>query len=66
MKMFELRVEFFDPIWRRIIVVAVCFGWALFELVAGGVFWAMLFAAFAITAVWQFFLSEWPENLGEE
>lgn len=61
MTMFELRVPFFIPLWRRILTVAVCFGWAGFELMTGAVFWAILFGAFGVTALWQFFLSGWPD-----
>ena len=46
---------FFRPLWRRIAVVAVCIGWALFELYNGATVWAMVVAAFAAYAIWQFF-----------
>ncbi len=61
-----MRAEFFLPIWRRIAVVVICFGWAIFELTSGAPYWALLFGAFGATATWQFFLSGWPENQGEK
>ena len=62
MSMFELRVPFFVPLWRRILVMVICFGWAVFELMTGAVFWAILFGALGATAAWQFFLSGWPAS----
>jgi hypothetical protein len=62
MGLFELRHPFFRPLWRRWLVVAICFGWAAFELVTGSPFWAIIFGAFGATAVWQFFLTPWPED----
>ena len=62
MNMFELRVPFFLPLWRRVAVSLLCFGWATLEFVNGNLFWAMLFGAAGATATWQFFLSGWPEK----
>lgn len=62
MKMFELRVPFFVPLWRRIAVVVICFGWAGFELSTSAVFFAIIFAAIGATAFWQFFMSGWPND----
>ncbi len=60
--MFELRLPFFVPLWRRVVVTAICLGWALFELVSGEPFWAILFGAMGVMALWQLFLSGWPES----
>ena len=61
-KLFELRVPFFIPLWRRIAVVGVCIVWALFELSSGAIFWSIFFFAIAAMAAWQFFLSGWPDK----
>jgi len=61
-----MRAEFFRPIWRRIAVVMICFCWAVLELASGAPYWALVFGAFGATAIWQFFLSGWPENHAEE
>ncbi len=58
--MFELRVPFFRPLWRRVLVSAICLGWGAFEFLTGAPFWAILFGAMGATAIWQFFLSGWP------
>ena len=62
MRMFEMRVPFFFPLWRRIVVIAICVGWAGFELISGEPIWAILFVAAGATAAWQFFFSGWPDN----
>lgn len=43
--MFDLRHPFFNPLWRRVLTVAVALGWAVVELVGGNPGWAALFAA---------------------
>jgi hypothetical protein len=61
-QLFDLQVPFFIPLWRRIAVVAVCFGWALFEFVASAPFWGFVFGAMGIFAAWQLLLSGWPND----
>ena len=46
---------FFRPLWRRIAVVALCAGWAIFEYSQGASMWGMIAAGFTAYAVWQFF-----------
>ncbi|MCT4577093.1 MULTISPECIES: hypothetical protein [Donghicola] len=36
---------FFAPLWRRIVIVALCLGWALFEVATGSPGWALMFGA---------------------
>ena len=64
MKAFDLQVPFFRPLWRRVLVVVICLGWAVFEFATGATFWGMIFCAMGIYALWQFFLSEWPQDTG--
>ena len=40
----------FRPVWVRVLVVAVCLGWAVFEFVAGSPLWGMLFGALGVYA----------------
>lgn len=54
---FDVQHPFFLPLWRRILTVAACFGWALFELSNGNVFWAILFAAPGAWCAHQFFFA---------
>lgn len=37
--------RFFRPLWVRILCVALPFGWAIFEMMTGNLFWAILFGA---------------------
>ena len=37
--------EWFEPQWRRVLVLAICFGWGAFELLSGSGFFAVLFLA---------------------
>jgi hypothetical protein len=62
MTLFDLQVPFFLPVWRRVIVVVISFGWAFFEFVTGAALWGVIFGALGGFAVWQFFLTKWPEE----
>lgn len=62
MRLFELQTEFFLPLWRRVVVVAVCLAWTVFEFVSGSPFWGMLFGGMGLYALWQLFLDGWPGN----
>jgi hypothetical protein len=66
MRLFELQHPFFRPLWRRVLVVAICLGWAVFELATGSPFWAIIFGALGATAVWQLFLTPWREDNSDE
>lgn len=54
---FDVQHPFFLPLWRRVATVAACLGWALFELSAGNLFWAILFAAPGVWCAHQFFIA---------
>ena len=60
MRLFDLQVDFFIPLWRRIAVVFVCVAWSVFEFTVTAPFWGMLFGAIGVYAVWQFFFDGWP------
>ena len=62
MKLFDFHHPFFRPLWRRYVVVGICFGWALLELSTGNGFWAGLFAALGALAVWNLFVVDWPDD----
>ena len=51
---------FFRPLWLRIAIVVVCFGWALVELYTNNPGWALLSAAIGAYAVWAFLLTYDP------
>lgn len=62
MQLFELQIDFFLPLWRRVALVAVCLGWAMVEFGTGSPFWGIIFASLGAYAIWQFFLDGWPAS----
>lgn len=62
MHWFELQIDFFRPLWRRVAVVTVCLVWASVEFLSGAPFWGMIFGGMGLYALWQLFLCGWPEN----
>jgi len=60
MNLFGLQHPFFQPLWRRVVTVAVCLGWAMLEFATGAPFWGIIFGAVGAVAIWQFFLTPWP------
>ena len=65
-KAFDVRHPFFRPLWVRIAVVGLCFGWALFEVVSGSPFWGMLFGAAGSWCGYWFFLAFDPADYEKE
>lgn len=57
MNFFNVQTPFFIPLWRRIVVVVLTLGWALFELANGQVVWAMIFGASGLWCAHQFFIA---------
>lgn len=57
----DLQIPFFRPVWRRVVLVGICLGWALFELTRGAVFWSAVFVGFGLYAAYQLFVLDWPE-----
>ncbi|WP_062014001.1 hypothetical protein [Aureimonas sp. AU4] len=52
---------FFRPLWRRVLLVAVCAAWALFELlVTGDRTWAIMTGIVAAYAAWTFLITYQP------
>jgi hypothetical protein len=60
--MFDLDHPFFRPLWIRVIIVALCLGWALFEIASGSPFWAILFGAIGLFAAYRFFVTFNPRD----
>ena len=45
------------PLWVRILLVAICAGWAGFEFTSGSSAWGAAFLALGAYAAWAFFLA---------
>ncbi len=61
-RLFDLDHPFFIPLWRRVLIVVACLGWALFEFLAASPFWGMLFGAIGLYAGWHFFFNFNPRT----
>ena len=69
-KIFNVQLEIFRPMWRRVVIVALCFAWALFEVFyTGSLNWALIVGAVGTYLFHQFFIAFDPgaenESSGE-
>ncbi|MDD7971899.1 hypothetical protein [Roseinatronobacter alkalisoli] len=62
MKFLDVQHPFFRPLWRRVAVVTLCLGWAVFEIVTGSPFFAILFGAAGLYCAHQFFIAFDPKD----
>ena len=60
--MFGLQVDFFLPVWRRYLLIAVCVGWSIMEFVTAAPFWGIIFGGLGAVATWQLFFDGWPDS----
>jgi len=60
-KLFDLNHPFFRPLWRRIAIIAVCFGWGIFEFAMGAPFWGTLFLGLGVYCIWGFLFDFKPD-----
>ncbi|MCK8782208.1 DUF3329 domain-containing protein [Rhizobium sp. NTR19] len=49
---------FYRPLWRRLLIPAVCLVWVIFELVAGEAFWAVIVGAIGAYATYKLFIEK--------
>lgn len=52
----------FRPLWRRVAVVLVCFGWGIVEVVTGNPFWATIFLGLGAYCCYAFFVAFNPRS----
>ena len=64
--MFEINHPFFLPLWRRIAIVLLVFGWAMFEFSNGAEIWSALFCALGVHCFWAFFISFDPDKIKQK
>lgn len=60
MQLIDPSHPLYKPLWVRILIVAVCFGWAGVELLGSQPFWAMLSGALGAYAAWMLLLNFKP------
>ena len=51
---------FLRPLWRRIALVGFCVAWAIFEVVYGQSFWALIATGMAGYGAWIFLIAYKP------
>ncbi len=56
--MIDPNHPFYGPLWRRVLIPAVCFLWAGFELYAGEMMWAIIVGALGAYATYKLFLEK--------
>ena len=64
MKLIDPAHPIYRPLWVRLLIVGVCLGWAVFELIGGAPFWAVLFGALGVYAAWVLLLTWKPGEGG--
>jgi len=62
MRLIDVQVPFFIPLWRRIAVVVLCLGWAIVEVTGGNTGWAIVFAAMGLFCAYEFFVAFDPKG----
>lgn len=66
MKLIETEHPFYKPLWRRVLIVAFCLGWAGFEYFNNAPLWALGFAAIGIYCGYMFFYAFDPQDNEDE
>lgn len=66
MRLIDVQVPFFIPLWRRVATVGLCIGWAGFELYLGNTGWATAFGAIGVYCAHQFFIAFDPADPPDE
>ncbi|WP_244464708.1 DUF3329 domain-containing protein [Martelella endophytica] len=56
-RMFDLKHPMLKPLWVRLVLIAVCFAWAVVELTMGSLYWAIAVAIIGLYMAWVFFVS---------
>ncbi|NNU80851.1 DUF3329 domain-containing protein [Halovulum dunhuangense] len=64
MKFLDPGNPFYRPLWRRVVIVAVCLGWAAVEFSRGANAWGALFLAAGLFAAWSLLIAWRPDDKG--
>jgi len=60
--MFDFSHPFYRPLWIRIAITAICFGWAMVEFSSGAAAWGVMFGAVGLYAGWALLVSFDPRS----
>ncbi|AVA22438.1 hypothetical protein ACXHXG_10065 [Rhizobium sp. LEGMi198b] len=61
MKLIDPNHPAYKPLWVRVLIVAVCFGWAIVEALGPQPFWAVLAGGLGVYAAWMLLFSFNPQ-----
>lgn len=50
-------LEFFKPLWRRILTTLFCVSWSAYEWYQQQPFWGIIVGALAVYCYWRFFVN---------
>lgn len=59
--MFRFDHPLYRPLWVRVLLVVLCFGWAVLEAMTASGFWSVLFGVVGVYLFWRLFL-RWPRE----
>lgn len=62
--MFDTSHPWFAPLYRRVLIVAVCFLWLIIESIADQPFWQIISFAVLAYAIWAFLYKYEPPDGG--
>lgn len=62
--MFDTSHPWFAPLYRRVLIVAVCFLWLIVESIADQPFWQIISFAVLAYAIWAFLYNYEPPSDG--
>lgn len=57
----DMNHPWFKPLWRRVLVIAICAGVALWDLSNGEYVWALIFGGLGGYGIYVFFIA-WGGN----
>lgn len=62
MTILDLKNDFYRPLWIRVALLAIMFGWGAFEFLNGAPLWGVIFAGVGVVALVQWFFSDWARE----
>ena len=65
-RLLDLQHPFFRPLWRRVVITAICLLWGLFEFAQGAPVWGVLFLGLGAICAWEFFVAFDPRTPDEK
>jgi hypothetical protein len=61
MQLIDPNHPFYRPLWRRVVIVGICLGWAAIEGLTSEPVWALMVGGLGIYAGWMLLLNYNPQ-----